>query len=78
VDDLGQLTGTEMAGQVLSALEASRAVIADVRLSVHVALDCWSMFGVGGFVERAGTLGFGSELPSQPASAESQSCQGRR
>jgi hypothetical protein len=65
-----------MAGQVLSALEASRAVIANMRVSVHVDLDsgCWSIFGVvevGGL--WSGTVGFGKQFRSQPASAESQS-----
>lgn len=48
---IGLQTGAEMAGQVLCAFENPRAVIADVRESVHVVC-CWSMtsggFGVGG------------------------------
>lgn len=53
---IGLRTGTEMAGQVFCAFETPRAVVADVRESVHV-VRCWSMacegFGVG--VGTAGT-----------------------
>ena len=37
-----------MTGQVFRALETSRAVTANVRVSVHVDFRCWSMSVFGG------------------------------
>ena len=61
-------TGTEMTGQVFSALEASRAMIADVRVSVHVDLDQIVGACCGGWrlVERALSVLGNSVRPNLP------------
>jgi hypothetical protein len=63
------------------ALESPRAVIANVRVSVHVDVRCCSIFGVvevGGLWRGRALSVLGTNLPPRPSSAESQSSQGCR
>lgn len=62
------------------ALETPRAMIADVRMSVHVGFRCWSMFMLWR-LEACGAkfdVLEGNDLLSHSSSAESQSSQGHR